>query len=211
MVVIVACEDGHKLPSFLVMPGRATSDEQPNLILAGFMGTGKSALGRQLAHRWQRPFLDTDDLVEKLAGASVADIFAEQGEEHFRALERKVIEELIPPSGAIIACGGGLVVPAGMAELVRSKGVVITLFASVDTIIRRTANKSRRPLLKGDDPEVKIRELMKKREQAYMKAGIAVYTDGRSLQQLCVIVGRVYQREVAQLKKSATKTKAKAD
>ena len=193
------------------MPGRATVDEQPNLILAGFMGTGKSALGRQLAHRWQRQFLDTDDLVEKLAGASVADIFAQQGEEHFRALERKVIEELIPPSGAIIACGGGLVVPPGMAELVRSKGVVITLFASVDTIIRRTANKTRRPLLKGDDPEVKIRDLMKKREQAYMKAGIAVYTDGRSLQQLCVNVERVYQREVGLLKKASSRSKAKGE
>ncbi len=209
--MIVACETHHKVPSFFKMPGRATVDEQPNLILAGFMGTGKSALGRQLAHRWQRQFLDTDDLVEKLAGASVADIFAQQGEEHFRALERKVIEELIPPSGAIIACGGGLVVPPGMAELVRSKGVVITLFASVDTIIRRTANKTRRPLLKGDDPEVKIRDLMKKREQAYMKAGIAVYTDGRSLQQLCVNVERVYQREVGLLKKASSKSKAKGE
>ena len=208
-MTIVACESGDKLPSLSLMPARATVEDAPNLILAGFMGTGKSALGRQLAHRWQRPFLDTDDLVEKLAGASVADIFAQQGEEHFRALERKVMEELIPPAGAIIACGGGLVVPPGMAELVRSKGVVITLFASVDTIIRRTANKSRRPLLKGDDPEAKIRDLMKKREQAYLKAGIAVYTDGRSLQQLCVIVSRVYQREVAQLKKATLKPKAK--
>lgn len=193
------------------MPSRTHNNVLPNLILAGFMGTGKSALGRQLAHLWQRPFLDTDDMVEKLAGASVADIFAQQGEDHFRALERKVIEELIPDSGAIIACGGGLVVPPGMAELVRSKGVVVTLFASVDTIIRRTANKSRRPLLKGDEPEVKIRDLMKKREEAYMKAGVAVYTDGRSLHQLCVIVGRVYQREVAQLSKSISKTKAKAE
>lgn len=210
-VAIVACEKRYKVPSFSSMPSRTNNELQPNLILAGFMGTGKSALGRQLAHRWQRPFLDTDDMVEKLAGASVADIFAQQGEEHFRALERKVVEELIPDSGAIIACGGGLVVPTGMAELVRSKGVVVTLFASVDTIIRRTANKSHRPLLRGDDPEVKIRDLMKKREQAYMKAGIAVYTDGRSLQQLCVIVGRVYQREVALLKKAGSKSKAKGE
>lgn len=187
------------------MQNRPDHATLPNLILAGMMGTGKSALGRQLAHRWQRPFIDTDDLVEKLGGASIADIFAQQGEEHFRALERKVIEELIPASGAIIACGGGLVVPEGMAELVRSKGVVITLFASVDTIIRRTANTSRRPLLKGDDPEVKIRELMKKREQAYMQAGIAVYTDGRSLQQLCVIVERVYEREARAVLKDRSK------
>lgn len=183
------------------MPPAADKDTAPNLILAGFMGTGKSALGRQLAKRWRRPFIDTDDLVEKLAGRSIADIFAEHGEEHFRALERKVVEELLPEYGAVIACGGGLVVPPGMGALVRSKGVVITLFASVDTILRRTAGNSRRPLLRGDDPEARIRELMKKREQAYMKAGIAVYTDGRSLQQLCVIVERVYDREVQALRK----------
>ena len=178
------------------MTSAVPKDTAPNLLLAGFMGTGKSALGRQLAKRWRRPFLDTDELVEKLAGTTIADIFAEQGEEHFRALERKVVESMLPAQGAVIACGGGLVVPPGMGELVRGKGVVVTLFASVDTILRRTSGNSRRPLLKGDDPEGRIRDLMKKREQAYLQAGIAVYTDGRSLQQLCVIVERVYEREV---------------
>lgn len=184
------------------MSPAANKENPPNLLLAGFMGTGKSALGRQLAHRWRRPFLDTDELVEKLAGRSVADIFAQQGEEHFRALEREVVAGLLPASGAVIACGGGLVVGPGMAELVRSRGVVVTLFASVDTILKRTSGNSRRPLLKGDDPEARIRELMKQREEAYMKAGIAVYTDGRSLQQLCVIVERVYDREARALLKS---------
>ena len=116
-----------------------------------------------------------------------------------------MVEGLLPEFGAVIACGGGLVVQSGMGELVRSKGIVVTLFASVDTILRRTSGNSRRPLLKGDDPEAKIRELMKKREQAYMKAGIAVYTDGRSLQQLCVIVERVYEREARALIKSPPK------
>lgn len=184
------------------MSPAANKENSPNLLLAGFMGTGKSALGRNLAMRWRRRFYDTDELVEKLAGTSVADIFAEHGEEHFRALERQVVESLLPEHGAVIACGGGLVVPPGMGALVRSKGVIVTLFASVDTILRRTAGNSRRPLLKGDDAEATIRDLMKKREQAYLKAGIAVYTDGRSLQQLCVIVERVYDREVRALLKS---------
>ena len=116
------------------------------------------------------------------------------------------MESLLPEHGAVIACGGGLVVPPGMGALVRSKGIIVTLFASVDTILRRTAGNSRRPLLKGDDPEATIRDLMKKREQAYLKAGIAVYTDGRSLQQLCVIVERVYEREVRALLKSRSKS-----
>ena len=184
------------------MPTVSNKQNSPNLILAGFMGTGKSALGRQLAKRWRRNFYDTDEMVEKLAGTSVADIFAQHGEAHFRALERLVVEKHLPEYGAVIACGGGLVVPPGMGELVRSKGIVVTLFASVDTILRRTAGNNRRPLLKGDDPEAKVRELMKKREQAYMQAGIAVYTDGRSLQQLCVIVERVYEREARALLKA---------
>lgn len=184
---------------------------QPNLILAGMMGTGKSALGRQLAHRWQRPFFDTDDLIEKAEGMSVADIFAKHGEDYFRQCERKVMEEKIPATGVIVACGGGLVVTPGMAELVRRKGIVITLFASVDTIVRRTANKTHRPLLAGDELEAKIRELMQKREQAYLNAGIAVYTDGRSLQQLCLIVERVYEREVTSFKRAHPELWAKAD
>lgn len=184
---------------------------QPNLILAGMMGTGKSALGRQLAHRWQRPFLDTDDLIEKAEGMSVAEIFAKHGETYFRQCERKMIEEKIPATGVIVACGGGLVVPPGMTELVRRKGIVITLFASVETIVRRTANKTHRPLLTGDDTETKIRDLIKQREQAYLNAGIAVYTDGRSLQQLCLIVERVYDREVPLFMKAHPELWAKVD
>ncbi|NBV37952.1 MAG: shikimate kinase [Verrucomicrobia bacterium] len=184
---------------------------QPNLILAGMMGTGKSALGRQLAHRWQRPFLDTDDLIEKAEGMSVAEIFAKHGEDYFRQCEKKIMEEKIPSKGAIVACGGGLVVPPGMAELVRRKGIVVTLFASVETIVRRTSNKTHRPLLVGEDNEKKIRDLMQQREKAYLNAGIAVYTDGRSLQQLCLIVERVYEREIPTFVQAHPELWAKAD
>ncbi len=167
----------------------------PNLLLAGFMGTGKSALGRQLAKRWRRPFIDTDEVVERLAGMTIPEIFEKHGEARFRELEREVVSGQLPAAGAVIACGGGLVIPEGMAELVRTKGVVICLFASVETILRRTAGNSRRPLLKAEDLEARIRQLMRDREQAYLRAGVAVYTDGRSLQQLCDIVTRVYDRE----------------
>lgn len=181
------------------MPSAAPRPPAPNLLLAGFMGTGKSALGRQLAKRWRRPFVDTDEAVERLAGLSIPEIFEKHGEARFRELEREVVASHLPDSGAVIACGGGLVVQEGMAELVRTKGVVICLFASVETILRRTAGNSRRPLLKGADLETRIRKLMQEREQAYLRAGVAVYTDGRSLQQLCDIVGRVYEREARAL------------
>lgn len=181
------------------MPSEAPRPPSPNLLLAGFMGTGKSALGRQLAKRWRRPFVDTDEVVEHLAGMTIPEIFEKHGEARFRELEREVVTGHLPASGAVIACGGGLVIPEGMAELVRSKGVVICLFASVETILRRTAGNSRRPLLKAGDLEERIRQLMRDREQAYLRAGVAVYTDGRSLQQLCDIVTRVYDREARAL------------
>jgi shikimate kinase len=173
-----------------------TASAQPNLLLVGFMGTGKSTLGRLLARRWERPFLDTDELVERLAGKSIAEIFAQDGEPAFRALERRVIEEQLPASGAVIACGGGLVVPEGMAPLVSSRGIVITLFASPESILRRTGNRSHRPLLEGEDPEARIRELLASREKAYLSCGIAVFTDGRTLQQMVDVVERIYRREV---------------
>lgn len=173
---------------------------QPNLLLVGFMGTGKSTLGRLLARRWNRPFVDTDEVVERLAGKSVSDIFAQDGEPAFRALERQVVESRLPESGAVVACGGGLVVPEGMGPLVASKGVVITLFASPEAIVRRVGGRSHRPLLAGEDPAARVRELLAAREKAYLACGIAVYTDGRTLQQMAETVERIYRREVAKLR-----------
>lgn len=172
----------------------------PNLLLVGFMGTGKSTLGRLLARRWNRPFVDTDEAVERLAGKSVAEIFAQDGEPAFRALERRVVEGGLPAAGAIIACGGGLVVPEGMGSLVASKGVVVTLFASPESILRRVGGRSHRPLLAGDDPAARVRELLAAREKAYLSCGIAVYTDGRTLQQMAETVERIYRREAAKLR-----------
>jgi shikimate kinase len=172
-----------------------TSAPQPNLLLVGFMGTGKSTLGRLLARRWRRPLVDTDEVVERLAGKPITEIFAKDGEAAFRAKEREVVESHLPADGAIISCGGGLVIPEGMAALVASKGVVVTLFASPEAVLRRTQGKSSRPLLAGGDPETRIRALMAEREKAYLACGTAVYTDGRTLQQLADAVERIYRRE----------------
>jgi shikimate kinase len=174
------------------MPSR---DQQPNLLLVGFMGTGKSTLGRLLARRWRRPLVDTDEMVERLAGKTIPQIFEQDGEAAFRAKEREVVESHLPASGAVISCGGGLVIPEGMAALVASKGVVVTLFASPEAVLRRTQGKNGRPLLAGEDPESRIRALMAEREKAYLACGTAVYTDGRTLQQLAEAVERIYRRE----------------
>ena len=167
----------------------------PNLILVGFMGTGKSTLGRHLAQLWRRRFLDTDHEIERQAKMSIPDIFAKHGEAEFRRLERDWVERHMPAGGAVIATGGGLVVPEGMADLLKSKGVVVCLFASPETIYRRTASSTHRPLLQTEDPLSRIRDLLAKREPAYLRAGTSVLTDGRNLPDLAAAVERIYRRE----------------
>ena len=167
----------------------------PNLILVGFMGTGKSTLGRHLAQSWHRRFLDTDHEIERLARMKIPDIFEQKGEPEFRRLEREWVETQMPDGGTVIATGGGMVVPEGMPELMKTKGVVICLFASPETIYRRTSGSSHRPLLRTEDPLARIRELLAGREPAYLRAGTAVLTDGRNMPDIAAAVERIYRRE----------------
>lgn len=160
------------------------------------MGTGKTTLGRHLAQLWRRRFIDTDHEIERLSRMKIPDIFAQKGEAEFRRLERDWVENHMPEGGAIIATGGGLVIPEGMSDLLKSKGVVVCLFATPETVYRRTSSSTHRPLLKTENPLERIRELLAIREPAYMRSGIAVLTDGRNLPEIAHAVERVYRREI---------------
>lgn len=172
-----------------------TVPKQPNLILTGFMGTGKSSVGRLLARLWRRPFLDTDKEIERRTRRKIKDIFAEDGEAFFRDLEKRCVDEWLPDSGAIIATGGGILTSSGMREKLRSRGIVVTLFASPETVYARTRNGSR-PLLQTEDPTARIRELLAAREKDYRLAGIGVLTDGRTMPELAQNIARIYRREI---------------
>ncbi|MGN0861157.1 MAG: shikimate kinase [Candidatus Spyradosoma sp.] len=176
------------------MRERDTAAKTPNLILTGFMGTGKSSVGRMIAHLCRRPFIDTDKEIEKRTRRKIKDIFAADGEAAFRELERRCVAEWLPESGAVIATGGGILTSPGMREELRSRGVVVTLFASPETIFARTRGGSR-PLLQTEDPVAKIRELLAAREKDYLLAGVGVLTDGRSMRELAESVLRIYRRE----------------
>lgn len=169
--------------------------EQPNLILTGFMGTGKSSVGRLLARLWHRPFLDTDKEIERRTHRKIKDIFAEDGEAFFRELERRCVEEWLPDSGAVIATGGGILTSSGMREKLRSRGIVVTLFASPETIYTRTRSGAR-PLLQTENPTEKIRELLAVREKDYLLAGVGVLTDGRTMLDLAQSISRIYRRQI---------------
>lgn len=186
------------------MRANKTSAPKPNLILTGFMGTGKSSVGRLLARLWHRPFLDTDKEIERRTHRKIKDIFAEDGEAFFRELERRCVEEWLPESGAIIATGGGILTSSGMHEKLRERGIIVTLFASPETIYARTRNGSR-PLLQTENPTEKIRELLAAREKDYLKAGVGVLTDGRTMLELAQNIGRIYHRQI-RAEKNASET-----
>lgn len=138
-----------------------------HLALVGLMGVGKSSVGRLLAARWGRPFVDLDRAVEDRAGAEVAQVFAERGEPGFRRLEAEVLDEVLSADEpAVISCGGGVVTtPANRAALA-DRSTVVWLTASVEVLALRVGDGSSRPLL-GDDPPGALRALAAEREPLY--------------------------------------------
>ena len=166
-----------------------------NLYIIGFMGVGKSVVGRNVASALGMTFIDSDKAIEETARMSIPSIFEKLGEGAFRKMERDFIENGHPASGCVISCGGGLPVEPGMSELLLSKGVVICLFASEKTILARTSATSKRPLLNVEDRALKIRQLMEKRMPVYMNTGIGISTENRNLAEITSHVIHVYQGE----------------
>ena len=154
-----------------------------NLVLIGMMGVGKSAVGRRVAERLQRPFVDTDAKIERETGRSVPELFAEEGERGFRAHEAAVIRALSSVRGQVISLGGGAVTdPANVTNL-RMSGDLVWLDASPEVIAMRVGDGSDRPMLAGvRDLKGHIRELSAARREAYRKAATRrVDTTDRSL------------------------------
>lgn len=171
------------------------AEPRVNLYLVGFMGSGKTTVGRAVAARLGFEALDSDHEIERWRGRTVAQIFAEEGETVFRALERRFVDGGHPDHGVVVACGGGLVVQPGMLDLLSAKGVVICLHASLETILKRTAGLRTRPLLDVDDPAARVRELYAAREAIYKRAGTVILTDYRPLHDVVLHVLRAYRRE----------------
>ena len=177
------------------MTSTKSSTPQTNLYLVGFMGTGKSTLGRMVASSFGFDFLDSDQEIERTRNKKVSEIFAEEGEAAFRRYEREFIEEGHPSSKCVVACGGGLVTQPGMVELLKERGVVVCLYASPQEILSRTQGNRSRPLLEVEDPETKIRQLMAEREPVYRRAGSLVLTENRSRAEVLAHIKRIYLRE----------------
>ena len=163
------------------------------------MGVGKSSIGRRVARELGYQFIDSDQQIEKEQGARITEIFAAHGESHFRKLERQFIDSGHPDSGCVISCGGGLVIQDGMKEVLKSKGVVICLFASLESILERTTRNNNRPLLDVEDPAAEIRTLLEEREPIYMSCGTSISTDQRSIFEVTCNILRSYKSTVKAL------------
>jgi len=155
-----------------------------NIALIGFMGTGKSTVGRLIAEQLRFDFLDTDVLIEQRSGKRITEIFAQNGETAFRELEAQLVAELAARTQTIISTGGGLPTnPANLASL-KAHSLVICLWASPERIYERVREQSHRPLLNDSDPLGKIRALLTAREKFYKQADVLINSDLRSAREV---------------------------
>ncbi len=177
---------------------RAMNAADVNLYLVGFMGTGKTTIGRGVAQRLGFQLLDSDHEIERSQGRTIPEIFASEGEAAFRVLERAFVQSGHPATRTVVACGGGLVVQPGMLAELRSRGVVVCLHASLATVLERTSRNRHRPLLNVEDPEARIRTLYAEREPVYKRSGTVVLTDSRPLGDIIAHVVRVWRREAGE-------------
>jgi shikimate kinase len=169
-----------------------------NIILIGYRGSGKSAVGSKLASRLKRRFVDTDDLIEERQGVPISDIVKSQGWDHFRKIEKGIVEQISKGNNLVIAPGGGAVIDPDNVKALRRNGFVIWLKADRQTLLKRIqkdrASSAQRPTLTGKGMSEEIEETMSQREPFYERASeIQIDTSAMSvegvLERILVILG----------------------
>ena len=151
-----------------------------NLILTGFMGTGKTEVSRELARLLTMKLIDIDTEIEKSVRVSINQIFKQFGEQKFREMETEMIEKVSSEKNVIISTGGGAVLKQENMDVLKKTGMVICLMATPETILRRTSGSSERPLLQVEKPLEKINELLHFRQPFYEKADMMIDTDNKT-------------------------------
>lgn len=166
-----------------------------NVILIGFMGVGKTSLGKLLAGKLGRAFIDLDEKIERDAQLTIPQIFERYGEKHFRELEKAAVKEVCQRRNIVIATGGGTVKDAENMQLLKESGVVICLTTEPEEIFRRTAKRGERPLLDGGGNErlETIKKMLAERDKFYSQADFKIDTTEWSplqiVNEICAIIG----------------------
>lgn len=155
-----------------------------NVYLVGFMGSGKSVVGRRMSGKLNCKFIEMDELIEEKEGTDVVDIFSLKGEDYFRVLEKNVLKEIATQSSCIISCGGGVVIDPENIVIIKKSGIMIWLNADAETIYQRIKSFKHRPLLNVDEPKKKIKELLDQRKSFYAQADYTLNTSGSSIDEV---------------------------
>lgn len=148
------------------------------------MAVGKSAVGRALARKLKRRFIDIDKMVEKSEGMKIRNIFSQKGESYFRRLEKEQLAKVLERQGRIIATGGGAIMDEENLQLLREKSLLVCLTVSPNALLMRAGSGAGRPLLQGDNPRERIEELLKQREQNYAQAHAFIDTTDLTIEQI---------------------------
>ncbi|HZK34727.1 MAG TPA: shikimate kinase [Bacillota bacterium] len=151
-----------------------------SIVLIGFMGTGKSTVGKTLSHITDLPFYDTDNLIECQEKTSIKNIFSKKGESYFRTLEVNVLKNALAGKQKILATGGGIVKDPANAKLIKSNSIAIALKTDLKTIINRLKSSAKRPLLPNDSFEETLTRLYNERVGLYDFAHLIVHTDEKT-------------------------------
>jgi len=162
-----------------------------NIYLIGFMGTGKTSVGRALAQLKKWNFVDLDELIELREQRRIVDIFAKEGEPYFRKIEKKVLKEVATQKKFVVACGGGIVLDPDNIKLMKKTGKLICLSAACDTILKRVCSSSLRPILNVAKPKERIELLLKMRAPYYLQADKTIDTSGFSVKQVASKIARM--------------------
>lgn len=161
-----------------------------NIVLTGFMATGKTSVGKRLAERLGCEFVDLDTLIEAEAGMPIPQLFSERGEAPFRAIEAAMVERVARRERCVIATGGGAVVDPRNLTLLKDSGTMIALVADPATILARVGSATDRPMLQGEDPRVRIEQLLAARACAYAQADVTVDTSTRTVEEVVEFIVR---------------------
>ena len=159
--------------------------KRKNIILTGFMASGKTVVSNRLGELLGREVLSTDAIIEKREGKEIPDIFRETGETHFRNVEKEIIREISQKEGIVVDCGGGVVLDKENVDHLSRNGIIFFLSAPPDLIHARVKGKKNRPLLNVEDPLDAIKKLMAIRQPLYACANYVIKVDGKTIDEGC--------------------------